>query len=290
MNLHDRYLELLKGSLLNLFYLENEVRLLYVFSMLAQGKPVDAEVVRIIGKKLPRWVEQVTDARKTGKSYWQVELPDGRGGTRPVSFRNICEFSHTMVGKARLDNLQECLDVIRKENIPGDIIETGVWRGGASIFMKGCLEAWDMGDRTLWCADSFEGLPVPTHPEDAGYDFSASQVPILAIPLDEVQDNFKRYGLLDDRVRFLKGWFSETLPSAPIESLALLRLDGDLYESTMDGLLALYDKVVPGGFIVIDDYGDFEPCRKAIDDFRASRGITEPIVPIDWAGAYWRKR
>lgn len=79
--------------------------------------------------------------------------------------------------------------------------------------------------------------------------------------LEEVQENFRRYNLLDDQVQFLKGWFCDTLPTAPIEKLAVLRLDGDLYESIMDGLNALYDKVSPGGFIIVDDYGDFEPCR-----------------------------
>jgi macrocin-O-methyltransferase TylF-like protien len=101
--------------------------------------------------------------------------------------------------------------------------------------------------------------------------------------------NFRRYGLLDEQVRFLKGWFRDTLPSAPIKTLALLRLDGDLYESTMDALSALYRKVVPGGFVIIDDYGDFEPCRRAIHEFRDKSGIDDPIERIDDSGVYWRK-
>ena len=132
-------------------------------------------------------------------------------------------------------------------------------------------------------------IPVPSLPQDEGWDFSASKEPILAIPLEEVQENFRRYNLLDDQVQFLKGWFCDTLPTAPIEKLAVLRLDGDLYESTMDGLNALYDKVSPGGFIIVDDYGDFEPCHRAITEFRQARNINDPIEVIDWAGAYWRK-
>ena len=194
-----------------------------------------------------------------------------------------------MVGRKRLDNITQCLDIVRTENVPGDLIETGVWRGGASILMRGYLAAWEMNDRKLWVADSFEGLPVPSLPEDEGWDFSAAKVPILAIPLEEVQENFRRYNLLDDQVQFLKGWFCDTLSSAPIDKLAVLRLDGDLYESTMDGLNALYDKVSPGGFIIVDDYGDFEPCRRAITEFREKRGISDPIEIIDWAGAFWRK-
>lgn len=289
MNLPHRYLELLKSSLLNEPYLENEVRLLYTFAMLASGQSVDAEVVRDIGRRLPQWVEAVHVARQEGKPWWQITLNAGTERQQVLNLRNVCEFSHTMVGRKRLDNIQYCLDAIRADGIPGDLIETGVWRGGASIFMRGYLAAWEITDRTVWVADSFAGLPAPTLPEDAGYDFSAAKVPILAIPLEEVQENFRRYGLLDAQVRFLQGWFRDTLPDAPIGQLALLRLDGDLYESTMDGLNALYHKVAPGGFIIVDDYGDFEPCRRAIHEFRARQGIVDPIEIIDWAGAFWRK-
>jgi O-methyltransferase len=289
MSIQDRYIELLKKSLLNELYLENEVRLMYVFAMLATQQKVDPDVVREIGHKMPDWVQTVKAARQEGKPWWSLNVNDGSGEVKKLNLRNVCEFSHTMVGRKRLDNIQFCLDGVRLDSIPGDLAETGAWRGGASIFMRGYLAAWEMNDRTVWVADSFEGLPVPTLPQDEGYDFSAARVPILSIPLDEVQENFRRYGLLDDRVQFLKGWFCDTLPTAPIEQLAILRLDGDLYESTMDGLNALYHKVSPGGFIIVDDYGDFEPCRSAVLEFRKQHSITEPIKPIDWAGAYWRK-
>lgn len=289
MSLQHRYIELLKNSLLNEPYLENEVRLLYIFSMLASRQKVDVEVVREIGRRLPDWVARVRQARQEGRPWWTVNMNDASGATKKLNLRNVCEFSHTMVGRKRLDNITQCLDIVRTENVPGDLIETGVWRGGASILMRGYLAAWEMNDRKLWVADSFEGLPVPSLPEDEGWDFSAAKVPILAIPLEEVQENFRRYNLLDDQVQFLKGWFCDTLPTAPIDKLAVLRLDGDLYESTMDGLNALYDKVSPGGFIIVDDYGDFEPCHRAITEFREKRGISDPIEIIDWAGAFWRK-
>ena len=99
-----------------------------------------------------------------------------------------------------------------------------------------------------------------------------SGVSTLMVGADQVRANFDRYGLLDDQVRFLEGWFADTLPMAPIEQLAILRLDGDLYESTMDALVPLYEKVSPGGFVIVDDYGAWEPCRKAVDDFRAQHG------------------
>jgi cephalosporin hydroxylase len=289
MSPQDRYLDLLKSSLLNELYLENEVRLLYVFAMLSTQQKVEGDVVRDVARRLPDWVQRVREARQDGRPWWALNIAVGGGPAKTLNLRNVCEFSHTMIGRKRLDNIQHCLDTIRRENIAGDVIETGAWRGGAAIFMRGYLAAWEMKDRAVWVADSFEGLPVPSLPQDEGYDFSVARVPILAVSMEEVQENFRRHGLLDDRVRFLKGWFRDTLPTAPVGELALLRLDGDLYESTMDSLEALYDRVVPGGYIIVDDYGDFEPCRRAVHEFRDWRGITDPIEMIDWTGVFWRK-
>lgn len=288
-NIQERYIELLKNSLLNELYIENEVRFLYIFGMLASGQKVDETVVREINIHLPNWVQNVKQARQEGKIWWRLDINKSDGTTGKLDLRSVCEFSHTMIGRKRLDNITNCLDIIRADNIEGDLIETGVWRGGATILMRGYLEAWGMLDRKVWVCDSFEGLPVPSLPQDEGYDFSAAKVPILAIPLEEVQENFRRYNLLDDRVKFLKGWFCDTLPNAPIEKLALLRLDGDLYESTMDGLKNLYHKVAAGGFIIVDDYNDFEPCRRAITEFRETHNITDPMEVIDWTGIFWRK-
>ena len=111
----------------------------------------------------------------------------------------------------------------------------------------------------------------------------------FAVPLAEVKVAFARYGLLDEQVVFLEGLFKDTLPSAPVEKLAVLRLDGDMYESTMDGLVNLYHKLSAGGTLIADDYYLFECQRKAVDEFRAAHGITDPIVQIDHYGGYWIK-
>lgn len=198
--------------------------------------------------------------------------------------------AETMIGTRRLDNVVECCVQALADGVPGDFIETGVWRGGSTILMRGVLEAMGEPDRRVWVADSFEGLPVPDedqYPADAGLDWS--HVEVLKVGVDAVRANFERYGLLDDRVRFLEGWFCDTLPSAPIEQLAVLRLDGDLYQSTMDALVSLEPKVSAGGFVLVDDYGGWPPCRAAVDDYRAERGITEPIHEVDWTGIWWRK-
>ena len=104
-----------------------------------------------------------------------------------------------------------------------------------------------------------------------------------------MRGNFERYGLLDDRVHFLEGWFKDTLPNAPIEQLAILRVDGDMYESTMDALRPLYPKLSVGGYLIIDDYGAIPACKAAVEDYRSEHGITEPIVEIDWTGAYCKR-
>ena len=104
-----------------------------------------------------------------------------------------------------------------------------------------------------------------------------------------MKNNFRKYDLLDERVQFLKGWFKDTLPTAPIEKLAILRLDGDLYESTMDSLTNLYHRVSQGGFIIIDDYV-LPTCEAAVTDFRKATNIQEPLVRIDNYAVYWRKQ
>ncbi len=197
--------------------------------------------------------------------------------------------AETMVGLKRLDSLQQCVTSVIRNGVPGDLIETGVWRGGSSIFMRAILKAYGDTSRKVWLADSFRGLPPPDparYPVDEGdtlWKYSE-----LAIPMEQVKANFSRYGLLDDQVAFLPGWFRDTLPTAPIERLAVLRLDGDLYESTMEALVALYPKVSAGGFVIVDDYG-LPTCRAAIEDFRLAQGITDPIQRIDWTGACWQR-
>jgi O-methyltransferase len=198
--------------------------------------------------------------------------------------------AETMVGMRRLDNLEACIVGVIENKVPGDLVETGVWRGGAAILMRAVLKAYSDLGRRVWVADSFQGLPPPDperYPNDAGDLHHTS--PYLAVPLEEVKRNFSRYGLLDEQVCFLPGWFKTTLPAAPINQIAVLRLDGDMYESTMEALLYLYDKVSQAGFVIIDDYGALPNCRAAVEDFRRSRSITEPMQHIDWTGVFWRK-
>jgi O-methyltransferase len=198
-------------------------------------------------------------------------------------------FGYTMIGMKRLDNIQACIEDILANDVPGHLIETGVWRGGATILMRAVLKRHGVTDRIVWVADSFEGLPKPdvaTYGADAGGDLSENEV--LKVSLEQVQANFARFGVLDDQVRFLKGWFCDTLPTAPIEKLALLRLDGDLYESTIDALNALYHRLSPGGYVIVDDYFTWHSCRKAVIDFRTEHNIDAEIINIDDSAVYWQ--
>ncbi len=130
--------------------------------------------------------------------------------------------AHTMIGLKRLANVRECVENVLADGVAGDLIETGAWRGGTTNFMRAILKVHGVTDRVVWVADSFAGLPPPDlarYPLDRG--ITLHQFPQLAITLERVLDNFRRYGLLDEQVRFLKGaGFRDTLPHAPIERLA----------------------------------------------------------------------
>jgi len=216
---------------------------------------------------------------------------DGRFDARlRVCGRDWPRVAHTMIGVERLQSLRHLCEATLVHNVPGDFIETGVWRGGACILMRAVLAAYGDRQRNVWCADSFEGLPRPDpvrYPSDAGdrhHEFAE-----LAVSVETVRAHFAVYGLLDERVRFVKGFFADTLPTLDAGPFAVVRLDGDMYGSTMDAITALYDRLSPGGFLVVDDYGAVPGCRAAIEDFRRERGITAPMHTIDWTGVWWQR-
>jgi hypothetical protein len=199
--------------------------------------------------------------------------------------------AETMIGLKRLDNIQHCVTDVLARGIPGDLVEAGVWRGGAAIFMRAILAARREAGRRVWVMDSFKGLPKPdpeSFPADAG-DRHWELTPYLGIPLDVVRANFERYDLLDEQVEFLPGWFKDTLPVAPIREIAVLRIDADMYESTFEVLTFLYPRLAVGGFVIIDDYGVLPNCKAAVDDYRLAHTIDSEIKYVDWSGVYWQK-
>jgi Macrocin-O-methyltransferase (TylF) len=194
----------------------------------------------------------------------------------------------TMVGLKRLRNFRALIDRVVEEGVPGDVLETGVWRGGASILARAVLRAWGETGRRVVVADSFAGLPPPdpSYPQDS--QSILHEYAELAVSLETVRANFAKFGLLDDQVVFLKGWFRDTMPRAPIARLAVMRLDGDMYESTIDPLKHLYDRLSPGGWVIVDDY--FIPaCKAAVTDFLGERSLSPAIHDIDGMGVYFQK-
>ncbi|MBR0883962.1 TylF/MycF family methyltransferase [Bradyrhizobium liaoningense] len=196
--------------------------------------------------------------------------------------------AETMIGVARLRNVRMLLERAIAEKIPGDFIETGVWRGGTCIYARAILMAHHQPTRRVFVADSFRGLPPPdpeNYPADANDPHSTFAA--LSVSREEVERNFRRYGLLDENVVFVEGWFKDSLPTAPIEKIAVLRLDGDMYESTIQALNALYHKVSPGGFVIIDDY-ILKNCAQAVDNFRSTHRIDAPLSAVDGAAVWWQ--
>jgi O-methyltransferase len=224
--------------------------------------------------------------RQLGRRGWIISRRVPRNLEAIEDWGDIrVETAVSMIGRARMRNIRGCVESVLVDRIPGDLIETGVWRGGACIYMRGILAAYDE-DREVWAADSFAGLPEAHHPVDARWVETPGR---MAVSLDEVRENFARYRLLDERVHLVKGWFRDTLPALRDRTWALIRLDGDMYESTMDGLTNLYDGLSPGGYLIVDDYGGIPNCERAVEDFRTEHNISDPIETIDDTGVFWRK-
>lgn len=267
------YLDTVKALILNDIYPEAEAERAYLIKCVDGVEQFDARAFYSGAVIDPETMRSIEAAHRTGRHH------EGR-----LKFATI---GASMIGRARLDNVQTCLTTALAEGVAGDFVECGVWRGGACAFAKAILVAHG-SDRTVWLADSFEGLAEPEHPADT-IDLSAWKYPMLAVPRARVQALFERLGLMDARVRFLEGWFNQTLAAAPIGAIAVLRLDGDYYDSTMTPLRVLYDRVSPGGFVIADDYGLLEPARRAVDEFRADQGIAARLIDIDGQGHFWRK-
>ena len=280
IDFRGRYIDLLKSSLCSSLYDESSWRRIEgPLKQEVKGKPLGQ-----LKRAVAHWIINFAAKRKVLLLRQLPYNADSRqqGLDWPL-------FGYTMTGRNRLDALQKCLEDIIANKVPGDVVETGVWRGGSMILARAILDMHGETDRKVWCCDSFEGMPVPTID---GESFSGtedfSDLDYLAVSVDQVKSYFERFGVLSDRVRFVKGWFSDTLPDAPISSIALLRLDGDLYESTRDALVPLGHKVSKGGYIIIDDYHSWEGCRQAVEEYRSTHRITSPITKIDAHSVYWK--
>ena len=268
------YIELFKNILLGTHYKESSWDRIYDNHKRLLTWPLSMQFFRDM---VVRTFQKKSIALFKEKTHNPQLALDGKGTSGP---------RFTAVSKKRLDNIEYCINEILENKIEGDFIETGVWRGGSCIFMRELLRVNKIIDRKVFVADSFEGMPKPKDKFD-GPDHSMFDS--AKVSLEEVKSNFKSFNFDEDKqVVFIKGWFSESLPKANINKLSLLRLDGDMYTSTMDSLNNLYKKVSKGGFVIVDDYNDWPECKKAVLDFRDKHSITSEIKIIDWTGIFWK--
>lgn len=189
--------------------------------------------------------------------------------------------------------------MVISEKVPGAFVECGVWLGGSAGLMGLALKRLKE-NRGLHLLDSFEGLPEPG-PKDgkkAG-EYSGGRGEGRLSPISRCEATlqqvrkflFERLKLDSTRIQFHVGWFQETVPAiaGKLKPIAILRLDGDWYESTKICLEHLYPNLSPGGVLVLDDYYCWEGCRKATDEYRQVHGIVAPLVRVDGDCCYWIK-
>jgi O-methyltransferase len=186
--------------------------------------------------------------------------------------------------------MEKLIRNVHNDHIIGDIVETGIWRGGMGMWIKAVLNHLH-SKRNVWLFDAFGPFPPAQHPLDQKID------PIVRIlferppTIEEVENNFVRLGLMDDSVFLIKGDFKDTIPLTKIDHIAILRLDGDYYESTKIVLDNYYHLISKGGYVVIDDYNNNRlACKQAVDEFRKQHGIVQPLLPKNerHSSIYWQ--
>jgi cephalosporin hydroxylase len=263
-----RYVDLLKGALLDEHYLENEARIGYLLECIEAGEAPSPNKLEDPARNLSRRMTRLERARRAGEAE----------GDDPASNGPLGGLPYVAVGRVSLDHLENCLDVIREERVRGALVDCGTGRGGTAILMRGYLEAYELPGPHVWVADNFGARRSG---DENGAQASRPD-------LNAVRDAFDRFGLLDHRVAFLQGPPARTLAEAPIRKVSLLRVGGHEPDEIRAALESVYDRVTLGGFVFIDDYGHAS-CRAAVDDFRSDRGVVDPLERVGWDGGVWRK-
>ncbi len=193
---------------------------------------------------------------------------------------------HTAVFVPRLVALYKLSKRIDLLSVPGDIVECGVYIGGSAALLASVCCRDSRRPRQIWLFDSFEGLPQPT---DKDGEKARSCVWWCHGDLSKVREIFRKLRIPESRVHVVKGWFQDTFPSARIQNIALLHIDADWYASVKLCLEKFYESVQPGGFVVIDDYGHWEGCKRATDEFLNRRAINVELTKVDYTGRYFQK-
>jgi hypothetical protein len=271
-------------------------------------------------KKIVRWMEKVLP-EKTFNALYRAAFPVYKDLLRYLYLRKGALYlftgnknkwtmlksifrimPYTLVGTRGLEATYKIVKEVCEKNIPGDIVELGVARGGAAALMASVMFnefTCKKQARKLWLFDSYEGLPEPTNKdfnpefgEDTGDHVRPLPKGSCLGQLDEVKYlMFTKNGFPKDRIEFVKGWFENTLPVTrkQIEQIAVLRIDADWYESTKCCLENLYDKVVSGGYVIVDDYQSCYGCSRAVDEFIQNRRLAPDMKFDGRGGCYFEK-
>ncbi|MCI0637948.1 MAG: TylF/MycF family methyltransferase [Gemmataceae bacterium] len=181
-----------------------------------------------------------------------------------------CVADYTMTGPERIVALVRAVRYLVEHNIPGDIVECGVWRGGSMMAVAHTLLRLGVRDRRLWLFDTFSGMTEPTDADVSPCGASAQaefQSPRLHVALDEVQANLHATGYDPHSIALIAGKVEDTIPKNAPREIALLRLDTDWHESTKHELVHLFPRLVRGGVLIVDDYGYWQGARKAVEEY-----------------------
>lgn len=222
----------------------------------------------------------------------ETDLPDLDATTRQL-IRSVRPY--TMTSDERLNAIVEAVRYVERRRLPGDVVECGVWRGGSTMAMA--LELLRLGStaRTLYLFDTFEGMPAPDDESDIDATGALASALLAADPdgsgkvvarasIAEVTTNLVGTGYPTERTVYVKGLVEDTIPARAPEQIAILRLDTDWYASTAHELKHLVPRVVPGGVLVIDDYGHWQGARKAVDEYLDGPGRHLLLNRIDYTG------
>jgi O-methyltransferase len=272
-------------------------------------------------KKIIRWMEKVLPEKTFNVLYkklfslYKNMAPYGylcskgsttflnNGGDQWSMAKNIFHIMpYSLVGVGGLEVTYRAVKDVCERNIRGDLIELGVARGGCAALMASIAfnkEICGEIDRKLWLFDSYEGLPDPTDMDfnpDLGDGTGDHARPLpkgsCLGQLNEVQDlMFKKNDFPKEKIEFIKGWFDKTVPvtKKDIQEIAVLRIDGDWYESTKCCLENLYENVTAGGYVIIDDYQSCYGCKRAVDEFIQNRRLNPDIKFDGRGGCYFKK-
>jgi O-methyltransferase len=205
----------------------------------------------------------------------------------PGVSQHVLVSGHTWLPPARLKMLERHVRTVERCGVVGDIVECGVAKGGSAALLGLTLDR-QRSSRRLYLFDTFEGLPAPTA-KDPDYDQAVTWIGKCRGDLDDVKSLLRSLNVDLDRIKFVKGLFQETLPVTHPERVAVAHLDGDWYESTMTCLTNLWPLLSVGGIIQLDDYGMWQGCRVAVDEFFASRQSEIAVRPIDKGAIYIRR-